>query len=222
MPKRSSPRFYLNILDTDSGFAPNPFHGWCTLACCRPVIRRVAQEGDWVIGITPKELGNDIAYMMRVDETPTFAKYFDDVRFKVKQPRFDTGWFVDTLGDNCYRPRSSRPLRSWRSVDEYDQLKCVHYDWDNDCESTKLKKWDLSTDRVLVSHHFSYFGLPPKALAKKLYESVIPARYNRVHFLPHEYERLVALASTKPVGCVGRPRDWEGQDSSWRLRGRCG
>ncbi|MCH7751958.1 MAG: hypothetical protein IH898_07380 [Planctomycetes bacterium] len=28
------------IIRSDSGFSPNPFGRVCTLACCRPVIRR--------------------------------------------------------------------------------------------------------------------------------------------------------------------------------------
>ena len=28
------------VVATDSGFAPNPFFGLCTLACCKPAIRR--------------------------------------------------------------------------------------------------------------------------------------------------------------------------------------
>lgn len=35
----------------DFGFASNPFHGVCTLACCKPDIRQVAHVGDLVIGM---------------------------------------------------------------------------------------------------------------------------------------------------------------------------
>ena len=35
---------YSYIVAYDSGFAPNPFHGTCTLACCKPTIRRTAHE----------------------------------------------------------------------------------------------------------------------------------------------------------------------------------
>ncbi len=46
-------RIYAYILKVDSGFAPNPFHGWCTLACCKPAIRRKARPGDWIVGRLP-------------------------------------------------------------------------------------------------------------------------------------------------------------------------
>ena len=36
---------YEYVMTSDSGFAPNPFHGACTLACCKPKIRKgVANE----------------------------------------------------------------------------------------------------------------------------------------------------------------------------------
>ena len=31
---------YEYVMTDDTGFAPNPFYGICTLACCKPVIRR--------------------------------------------------------------------------------------------------------------------------------------------------------------------------------------
>jgi len=31
------------IVRVDTGFAPNPFGRHCTLACCKPTIRRVAE-----------------------------------------------------------------------------------------------------------------------------------------------------------------------------------
>jgi len=37
-------RLYLYTMTYDSGFAPNPFHGICTLACCKPGIRRGVAE----------------------------------------------------------------------------------------------------------------------------------------------------------------------------------
>ena len=38
------------VVRYDSGFAPNPFHGFCTLATCKPGIRAHANVGDWVVG----------------------------------------------------------------------------------------------------------------------------------------------------------------------------
>ena len=56
------PDLFSYTVDTDSGFAPNPFGGICTLACCKPKIRQSANVQDWVIGTTPSPKGVD-SYM---------------------------------------------------------------------------------------------------------------------------------------------------------------
>lgn len=49
-------RIYRYILTHDSGMAPCPTGGLITLATCKPVIRRTAQPGDWVLGFRPGSL----------------------------------------------------------------------------------------------------------------------------------------------------------------------
>jgi len=44
-------KLFSYIIPIDDGPAPNPFGDICTLAICKPAIRRKAQVGDWVIGI---------------------------------------------------------------------------------------------------------------------------------------------------------------------------
>jgi len=79
-------KLYSYVVMHDTGFAPNPFFGYCTLACCKPEIRRSAQKGDWVVGLTPKAKGNRIVYFMRVDDVmESFADYWADRRFGVKK-----------------------------------------------------------------------------------------------------------------------------------------
>lgn len=39
-------KLFSYIVTHDAGFAPNPFWGYCTLACCKPAIRRTANVGD--------------------------------------------------------------------------------------------------------------------------------------------------------------------------------
>ena len=46
--------YYSYVIKRDFGFAPNPFGEFCTLATCKPVIRKVANVNDWVFGISPK------------------------------------------------------------------------------------------------------------------------------------------------------------------------
>ena len=44
-------KIYSYIVKRDYGFAPNPFYGYCTLATCKPVIRKHAEIGDIIVGI---------------------------------------------------------------------------------------------------------------------------------------------------------------------------
>ena len=36
-------KLFSYVVARDFAFAPNPFHGYCTLATCKPIIRRVTQ-----------------------------------------------------------------------------------------------------------------------------------------------------------------------------------
>lgn len=206
----------MNILRSDSGFAPNPFHGICTLACCRPVIRRGASVGDWVIGVTPKHLGNDLAYAMRITDAPIpFGEYFQDRRFAAKKPRkpADGAPFAETCGDNCYELHPDGTHR---------QHPCAHNGFADD-EDLENKKWDLSGKFVLVSREFAYFGAEPWPLDKRRYGFMIPARYNRVKFAVDEEQKILDLLATLPRGIHARPRGWRESedDSSWRDKRRC-
>lgn len=123
-------RLFSYILRHNDGFAPNPFHGWCTLACCKPVVRRVAKRGDWVVGLTSGSAG--VVYVMQVDEKLTFAEYWADPRFACKKPSWTCDDPEHRCGDNIYRPlgggasssarrstptRMARPTRRrWRTT----------------------------------------------------------------------------------------------------------
>lgn len=101
-------------LTHDSGFAPNPFHGYLTLATCKPAVRRSRQVGDWVAGFVSKDLltrsrrdGIDLPfqgliYLACVAEVLPLHVYFEDTRFQAKQPKFGRGTLIDRCGDNIY------------------------------------------------------------------------------------------------------------------------
>jgi Nucleotide modification associated domain 2 len=71
-------RLFSYINAQDGGYSPNPYHGVMTLNCCKPKIRRAAQIGDWVAGITaadsPAGRGR-LVYAMRVTDKMTMAEY---------------------------------------------------------------------------------------------------------------------------------------------------
>ena len=132
-----NPKIYRYVVKTDQGSAPNPCDGYCTLAICKPGIRKTASVGDWVVGFRSGS-DNQVIYAMQVSETMTFTDFWRDQRFESRKP------LSSPLSDNIYRP------------DGKGHLKQV----DNQVHAKKRKTIDrdLSTINVLISKKFWYFG----------------------------------------------------------------
>lgn len=142
--------FYVYVVDRDFGFAPNPYHGCCTLATCVPRIRASAKIGDWIMGVGGSRLkatGRSI-YLMKVSEVLTFNDYWSDVRFYRKKP-VRNGSLVMMVGDNVYRQDADSKV--WLQLDSH------HSNPDGTTNHNNLKT-DTSSEYVLVSDHFYYFG----------------------------------------------------------------
>ncbi len=141
---------FIYTVARDFGFAPNPFHGVCTLATCKPTIRRVAQPGDWVIGMGGKRLGANgrLIFAMCVAEALTFDEYWADPRFRQKRP-VRNGSRTMMLGDNIYH----RDARSggWQQADSHHSQPDGRPDIHN-------VSHDTGADRVLIGDKFVYFG----------------------------------------------------------------
>lgn len=196
-------RLFSYIVSHDTGFAPNPFWGYCTLATCKPNIRKTAEVGDYIVGLTPKRLNNRVVYAMRVDEVLDIASYFRDHRFKCKQPRMDAVKAIYRRGDNIYEPQGD---------DRFHQLKSAHF---GECgEDKKLKEKDLKGKNVLISKHFTYFGQDGPELPHKL-DSLKVGRAHKCHFPPEIIKAVLALIDKNPRGVVGPPRRWPSDDQSW-------
>ena len=106
-------RLFSYVVTGDAGFAPNPYHDFCTLAVCKPKIRKTASVGDWVIGTGSKTRGfqNRLVYAMLVTEEMTFDAYWMDPRFHRKRPDIH-GNRVQVCGDNIYFRKKRRQLAS--------------------------------------------------------------------------------------------------------------
>src|SRR5690348_12619531 len=104
----------------DFGFAPNPFFGFCTVACCKPDVRRGAVVGDLIVGCGSSglDLVGHVLYAMRVQEKLTFQQYWDEPRFRRKRPRF-TGGIAQEYGDNIYHHDQSG---EWVQEDSHHSL----------------------------------------------------------------------------------------------------
>jgi hypothetical protein len=150
----------MYVVDRDFGFAPNPFHGSCTLATCMPRIRAKAQVGDWVVGIGGSRLKatGRCVYAMRVTETLSFNEYWSNKAYFDKRP-VRNGSSVMMVGDNIYhRDQASGP---------WEQLDSHHSNPDGTPNPLNINK-DTSANRVLVSRDYFYFGRAAPAVAPGL------------------------------------------------------
>lgn len=143
-------KVYVYVVDRDFGFAPNPFHGICTLATCKPRIRSVALAGDWVVGVggaALKATGRCI-YFMQVTGSLSFNEYWSHPDFQCKRPARN-GSRMAMLGDNIYHRKSEH--------DHWTQENSHHSNEDGTPEWSNVGN-DTGTDRVLFSNRFVYFG----------------------------------------------------------------
>ena len=140
-------RLFSYCIPVDDGAAPNPFFGACTLAICKPVIRRVANIGDWVVGVGSKNVSGidysgKIVYAMKVTQKMTLEEY-DSYCLKLlpnKIPNINHEDYKRQVGDCIYRYKEG----------EIIQLSGVHNEHNVDT--------DLNGKNVLLSKHFYYFG----------------------------------------------------------------
>ena len=140
------------VVRYDSGFAPNPFYGYCTLATCKPKIRANAKIGDWIVGSgsgdrTVHRAGH-LVYAMRITEALSWDEYSSDPRFRAKQPS-RRGSRKQTCGDNIYfRAGQGAP---WQQRDSF------HSHNDGTANQDHINR-DTGVNRILISNDFIYLG----------------------------------------------------------------
>jgi len=200
------PKVYSYVVARDFGFAPNPFHGVCTLATCKPKIRNAAAIGDWVVGTgsAVRKRGGFIVFAMKVEEALTFDQYWSDKRFFQKRPNL-RGSKKQAFGDNIYH-RDGKGCE-WHQLDSHHSLP------DGRRNSVNVNI-DTSVDRVLISKSFTYWGgcgpeIPARFRDHGGDDIVCTARNHRSNFsdeLVSEFvEWLLPLAHD---GYLGEPLDW--------------
>lgn len=143
-------RLYIYVVDRDFGFAPNPFHGYCSLATCKPKLRQKAQIGDWVVGVGGRRLAatGRCIFAMRVSSTASFNEYWSNPAFSAKKP-VRNGSRKMLVGDNIYHYDFTG--QKWEQADSH------HSNSDGTPNLHNLAV-DTRADRVLLSDHFYYFG----------------------------------------------------------------
>ncbi len=152
-----TPKLFSYCLPFDDGAAPNPFWGQCTLAICKPAIRRKARIGDWVVGTGSVDspigdISGKVVYAMRVTGKMTMRGYdqFTSSELPNKIPQMDhtdpRRWYGDSIYDFSTFPPPLRPS--------------VHGEGN--------RSTDLHGSFALLSDHFFYFGDQPIALPEAL------------------------------------------------------
>lgn len=165
-------KIFSYVLRIDDGAAPNPFHNYCTLAICKPKIRKTAEIGDWVIGTGSKnaklkdkqiyDFSNCLVYAMKITDIMTFEEYdqFCQNKLANKIPNWKSKNWIDKVGD-CIYDFGNNKLPSIR--------KSVHN------ETNRIT--DLGGLNVLISNQFYYFGEEPKLIPEYL-ETIIKRNQN--------------------------------------------
>ena len=175
----------MYVVDRDFGFAPNPFHGSCTLATCKPKIRKAATIGDWVVGMGGSRLSatGRCIFAMRVSSKLSFDQYWSAQAYKDKIP-VRNGSMRMMIGDNIYH-RVSGPL-NWAQADSH------HSNADGSVNAYNLAN-DTSVDAILVSDYFYYFGSGAPAVPRRVLDRIgyRNGRSHRVFDLAGSASRLV-------------------------------
>ena len=173
------------IVEHDIGFAPNPFYGVCTLATCKPDIRRHAAIGEWVVGVGSVADGirGRMVYAMQVEEKLDFRQYWDDDRFQMKKPKF-FGSLKQAQGDNVYHQTDGLWVQE-RSRHSHTNAEIA----------AKHKRRDTKWYEVLISNRFVYYGADAID---------IPA-----HFVDEEGHRLCLDGSGAPKGGFQRSANFD-------------
>ena len=165
---------YCYKMTHDTGFAPNPYHGFLTLATCKPTIRRCAKKDYWISGWTAVSVEGKngkrmvfrdkqkLIYLAKVSEVLLIEDYWR--KYPQKRPneicngvpinrkqcgkngKVVRSTVYNDCGDNIYEPSSKSPLGFIQHENSGEH---------GDAE----KEHDLSGKNVLVCKEFYYFGI---------------------------------------------------------------
>jgi hypothetical protein len=197
---------YSYVVVRDFGFAPNPFFGYCTLATCKPNIRKSAQIGDWVIGTgsaaKDSEYKNRLVYAMYVKEKLSFNDYWNDTRFLNKRPVMN-GSRMQWYGDNIYHIDSS----TGKFIQENS-----HHSLKDGLVNMNNYKRDLSGKFVLISDIYWYFGKEAIPIPDNLKGIIKSGRqYKRIEDTALIKAFVVWIRKQQRKAFIGRPAQFSGK-----------
>ncbi|WP_433863020.1 hypothetical protein [Sphingobacterium thalpophilum] len=207
-------KVYTYVLDHDLGLAPNPFWGYCTVAVCKPQIRKSKnlKIGDWIVGTGSRALEerykrprgkyvNKLIYAMEVNEILTFEKYWNDPRFNIKKPIL-TGSLAKMYGDNIYCPLGNG---------DWQQLNSAHSHSDGSLNKKHLKA-DIGGKNVLISTNFYYFGNNCVKIPNEFYQYIWNRRGEKIFEDNKTSGYIDWIVKNHASGVTGDPIDWVKHD----------
>ncbi|MBU1215708.1 MAG: hypothetical protein KKA63_10765 [Gammaproteobacteria bacterium] len=139
------------VMTYDTGLAPNPFHGLCTLAVCSPNhLNANLGNGDYIVGVAGAEIRSRLntpnewrlIYAMQIDKRITLDEYYRSSVYKSKIPK-RSGPREVMCGDNFYKLSGEELVHTGESTD---------HDWREAIEK------DCKGNRVFIGKGFLYFG----------------------------------------------------------------
>ena len=148
----SPPKPYTCVVRFDTGLAPNPFWGVCTLAVCTPNHQGSRVRcGDRIAGFLSKDRGHRFLFAMEVDEVLGLDAYHRDPRFEEKKPVLRGTW-QQRCGDNFYNLGADGRWVRHRTLHHLD---------------AESMRQDTRFARVYIARKFWYLGrsavsLPPE------------------------------------------------------------
>lgn len=154
--RKSLPDLYSYTVRYDDGSAPNPLFGICTLAICKPGIRRTARPGDWVVGLGSKQYcrHEHTVYAMEVEQVLDWQTY-DRMAYGLwphRLPDTSSPDLAKHLGDCLYHEVSGA----------MQQRAGVH-SGGSIAQRQKQQTKDLN-GHVLISTRYLYFGSAERPL----------------------------------------------------------
>lgn len=162
---------YSYCLRYDDGAAPNPYWGVCTLVICKPAIRRVAQKGDWIVGLgsvhSPVgDISSSVVYAMKVTKVLSLQQYDQHCKRELpeKIPDWTNADFRRRVGDCIYDyAEPGKPKLRLSVHDEGNRLT------------------DLGGKNAILSTQFYYFGAKPIPLPRNLYPIIHRTQGHKSH-----------------------------------------
>ena len=185
------------VITNDSGLAPNPFFGVCSLALCTPNhMNANLLPGDWIVGHSSKATGHRLVYAMQLTKVLGMDEYFN--QFPEKHPN-PYGSIEQKYGDNMYFRENGRWLRLPSA--EHNSVESFRQDQGR---------------RVYLAqgeNHFWYFGaanpLPDLSGFADQFPWLIQGQQGFGYI--HDAERIPVfttwLSSLGQSGLRGQPRD---------------